>query len=150
MDDLKLYTQQEENGLNQALEAMYFGFRAIIAKPDEMLATLNLSRVHHRILYFIARNEYMSVKELLKKLGVTKQYIHQPMRKLIDESYIQATPDKADRRIKRLTLTTKGKDLEENLSRLQRNQFKQVFTAVGSEAEHHWKHVMDILVQTEK
>ena len=147
MDDLNIMPQEiQEEQLNQALEAMYFGFKAIIAKPDQHLATLNLSRVHHRILYFIARNSQLSVKELLTKLDVSKQYIHQPMRKLIEEEYVLAERDLADRRIKRLSLTTKGSTLEVQLSGIQREQFKEVFEQVGKEAEKNWKHVMKVLI----
>ena len=37
-----------------AMEAFFFGYQAFTAKPDEMLAKRGLSRVHHRILFFIA------------------------------------------------------------------------------------------------
>lgn len=38
-----------------AMEAFFFGYQAFTAKPDEMLAKRGLSRVHHRILFFIAK-----------------------------------------------------------------------------------------------
>ncbi len=53
-----------EQELNQALEAMHFGFRAMIYKPDQRLAELRLSRIHHRLLYFINRNPGCSVNRL--------------------------------------------------------------------------------------
>lgn len=147
MNDLNKVTQTNDDKLNQALEAMYFGFRAIIAKPDQLLSTLSLSRVHHRILYFIARNPHLNVKELLAKLDVTKQYVHLPMRKLIEDGYILTKPDEKDRRIKRLSLTLKGEALEESLSGIQRNQFEHVFAKVGQEAEVHWRLVMETLIE---
>ena len=56
----------------QAMEAFFHSYRAFTAKPDEMLARRGLSRVHHRILFFIARNPGLSVSQLLAALGVTR------------------------------------------------------------------------------
>ena len=50
---------------SQAIQAFYFSYRAFTAKPDEILARRGLSRVHHRILFFVARQPQLSVKELL-------------------------------------------------------------------------------------
>ena len=41
--------------LDPALELMYFGWKAMTEEADAFLATVGLSRVHHRILYVIAR-----------------------------------------------------------------------------------------------
>ena len=49
MLDLKTSTAQQA-----ALAAFFFGYQAFTAKPDEILARRGLSRVHHRILFFIA------------------------------------------------------------------------------------------------
>ena len=48
-----------------AMEAFFFGYQAFTSKPDEILARRGLSRVHHRILFFIAKYPGLSVKELL-------------------------------------------------------------------------------------
>lgn len=131
--------------LNKALEAMYYGFRSFIIRPDQRLAELNLARVHHRILYFIGSNPACSVSELLHKLRATKQYIHQPLRRLMKERYVVATTDKIDRRVKRLSLTAKGEALESELSNIQRNQFERVFSKAGKKSEQGWIQVMALL-----
>ena len=48
-------TAQRERELDQAWELMHFALRAVIASPDQMLEKRGLSRVHHRILFFVAR-----------------------------------------------------------------------------------------------
>lgn len=131
--------------LNQALEAMYYGFRAFIAKPDQRLGELGLARVHHRILYFIGRNPACSVSELLQRLKATKQYIHQPLRRLIEEGYVEARPDRADRRVKRLSLSARGSSLESELSAAQRDQFERIFRQAGPASEQGWRQVMAFL-----
>ncbi len=137
--------KSREQELNEALEAMHFGFRAMVDKPDKRLAELGFSRIHHRILYFIGRNEYCSVSELLKILGVTKQYLNRPLKTLLSEGFISQQPDKQDRRIKRLSLTDKGSELEFELTGVQRRRFAEIFEQVGVTAELNWREVMQKL-----
>lgn len=134
--------QQE---LNQALEAMHFGFRAMTYHPDRRLADLGLARIHHRLLYFIGRNPGCSVNELLGIMRVSKQYLHKPLKKLLDLGYVRQSIDTGDRRIRRLALTAKGKKLEFELSEIQRRRFARIFKKTGGAAEQHWRDVMALL-----
>ena len=131
--------------LNQALEAMHFGFRAMIFKPDQRLAELGLARIHHRLLYFIGRNPGCSINELLETMRVSKQYLHQPLKKMIALGYVEQRMDKQDRRIRRLRLTARGKKLEHELSEVQRRRFAEIFDQVGPQAEKNWRRVMALL-----
>ncbi len=134
-----------EDELNRALESMYFGFRAMTFQPDQRLAQLGLTRVHHRVLYFIARQPGCSVNELLQRMRVSKQYLHQPLRKLIALGYVTQQPDRKDRRVKRLRLSTRGKKLESELTGTQRARFAEIFDEVGPGAERQWRQVMALL-----
>ena len=134
--------QQE---LNQALESMHFGFRAMTYQPDQRLARLGLARIHHRLLYFIGRNPDCSINELLKIMGITKQYLHKPLKKLLDLGYVKQKTDAADRRIRRLRLSAKGSKLEFELSEVQRRRFAHIFEQAGPTAEKHWRQVMALL-----
>ncbi len=135
--------------LNQALEALHFGFRAITAHPDQRLKALGCSRVHHRILYFIGRNPGCSINELLGIMRVSKQYLNRPLRQLIGDGYVQAKQDERDRRVKRLRLTAKGRRLEEALTGEQRAQLAEVFRRAGPQAEAGWRRVMALLAGEE-
>lgn len=136
---------KREHELNQALESMHFGFRAMIFKPDQRLAELGLSRIHHRLLYFIARHPDCSINELLAVMHISKQYLHRPLKKLVALGYVRQQTDPGDRRIKRIRLTAKGKKLEYELSEAQRQRFAEIFEQVGPVAEKHWRRVMALL-----
>lgn len=133
--------------LNLALEAMHFGFRAMIYQPDQRLAGLGLARVHHRLLYFVARHPGCSIGELLNIMRVTKQYLNRPLRQMIDAGYIEQRDDAEDRRVRRLRLTAKGRKLEYQLSEVQRKRFAEIFKRVGPRAEKNWREVMALLGQ---
>lgn len=145
MTDLNSLPSDREKELNEALEALHFAFRAVVAKPDAILAEHGLSRVHHRILYFIGRNPRLSVNELLATLGTTKQSLNSPLRQLTELGLVESNIDANDRRIKRLTLTPSGLCLEGQLSGDQRQRFARVFEVVGLEGETAWRKVMHLL-----
>jgi DNA-binding MarR family transcriptional regulator len=145
MVDLNDPNPQREQELNQALEALHFAFRAVIAKPDAILAERGLSRVHHRILYFVGRHPGLSVNELLALLRVSKQSLNAPLRQLTKLGLIESNADKSDRRIKRLTLTSEGLCLERELSGDQRQRFARAFEIVGQEGEATWHQIMKLL-----
>lgn len=147
MADLNSLGNQREQELNKALEALHFAFRAVVAKPDAILAKHGLSRVHHRLLYFIGRNPGLSVNELLAILSISKQSLNGPLRQLTELGLIEATPDTNDRRIKRLSLTQQGLCLEHQLSGDQRQRFARVFETVGLEGEATWHKVMQLLAE---
>ena len=99
---------------------MHFGFRAMTYQTDQRLGQLGLTRIHHRLLYFIARHCECSINELLQIMQVSKQYLHKPLKKMIDLGYVRQTANRVDRRMKRLCLTSKGKKLEFQLTEAQR------------------------------
>lgn len=147
MVDLNLTDTQRVQELNKALEALHFAFRAVVAKPDALLAQRGLSRVHHRILYFIGRNPSLSVNELLAILGVSKQSLNAPLRQLASLGLIESKTDSVDGRIKRLELTPEGSCLEEELSGDQRQRFAKAFEIAGQQGEATWLQIMKLLAE---
>ena len=137
MTDLKKSTSQR-----QIMEAFFGAYRAFTAKPDEMLARRGLSRVHHRILFFIAHRPGLSVSDLLSRLGVTKQALNIPLRQLVDSA-----PAADDKRKRLLALTAEGAKLEQKLRQEQIRTLQQVFGDVGEEAVAGWLKVNAALAE---
>ncbi len=137
--------KRTEQELNVALELLHFGFRAITAHPDQRLKSLGYSRVHHRILYFIGRNPETSINGLLSIMRVSKQYLHRPLKQLVEDGYVATWKDVQDQRIKRLRLTPKGLHLEDALTGEQREQIADMFEKAGPRAEADWREVMALL-----
>ena len=131
--------------LHAAIELMFFGYRAMVLRSDKLLASRGLTRVHHRILYFVARMGRPQVNELLRVLAVSKQAGNGPLRDLYAQQLLTFARDEADARVKRLQLTPAGRRLEGRLSALQRQQFAAIFAAAGEEAERGWRGVMRTL-----
>lgn len=122
----------------QAIEAFYYSYRAFTAKPDAMLARRGLSRVHHRILFFIARKPGLSVSQLLGALGVTKQALNTPLRQLTEMKLIRSETADNDKRKRLLELTTDGSKLEKALRREQDQLLQRAFSEAGEDAVKGW------------
>ncbi|MBM7644466.1 DNA-binding MarR family transcriptional regulator [Scopulibacillus daqui] len=141
--------KKREEQLNEILALFYFAYRTFTKEPDRILEQHGIQRVHHRILFFVARNQGLSVNELLKTLEISKQALHTPMRQLIEMGYIKSEPAKYDRRVRELRLTEKGQKLESQLSNVQRSKMNEIFKEVGSKNEEVWKEIMKKIIDNE-
>ncbi|MDR9753813.1 MarR family transcriptional regulator [Pseudomonas sp. SZMC_28357] len=132
-----------------AMEAFFFGYQAFTAKADEMLERRGLSRVHQRIVFFIARYPNLSVKELLALLGVTKQALNMPLRQLVEMSLVDSVASETDKRKRLLELTAEGARFEQSLRREQVKLLERVFAEAGESAVDGWLAVNVALGQSQ-
>lgn len=121
-----------------AMAAFFFAYQAFTAKPDEILARRGLSRVHHRILFFIAQNPGLSISELLAYLGVSKQALNIPLRQLLEMHLVHSSPALNDKRKRELGLTREGEKLEQALRKEQTRLLQRALDSAGSEAMSGW------------
>ena len=135
-----------EAGPNEPLALLHFAFRAVVAEPDAQLAELGLGRVHHRVLFFIARVPELRVVDLLATLNVTKQALHQPLAELVRQKLVNSRSEPSDRRERWLSLSAEGKALERRLSGHQRRAFAAAFRKAGPSATDGWRSVMRELI----
>jgi len=133
MPDLKKSSDQR-----LIMERFFLGYQAFTAKPDEMLARRGLSRVHHRILFFIASYPDLSVKQLLGYLGVTKQALNTPLRQLIEMHLVESLTAEDDKRKRLLRFTREGAKLEQALRREQIRLIEKAFSEAGEDAVNGW------------
>lgn len=131
-----------------AMEAFFFGYQAFTAKADEMLARRGFSRVHQRILFFIARYPGLSVKELLAVLGVSKQALNMPLRQLVAMEMVHSSAPETDKRKRLLALSDEGQKFEQALRREQVKLLQRVFAEAGQEAVDGWLSVNQALGKT--
>ena len=135
--------------LRQGIEAMFFAYRGFTADPDRILATMAYGRAHHRALHFIARRPGTTVNNLLGILGVTKQSLNRVLRTLIEDGLVESQQGKADRRERHLTLTDKGRSLEQSLSDAQRARMRAAYRKAGPEAVAGFRQVLEAMMDPE-
>ena len=144
---LGIVNQLDLSPLDEALALLHFGFRAVVAEPDRILARRGLGRLHHRILFFVARQPGLRVSELLALLGISKQALHGPMRQLVARDLVHSRVDPQSRRSRCLRLSRSGTALETKLSSIQRELFAQAFAAAGPQAERGFRAVFAEIIR---
>ena len=128
--------------LDAALELMYYGWRGMTLAADEYLATLGLSRPHHRILYVVARQPDVSIGALIEILGISKQALNRPLGLLLERKMLTSKRSAEQHRSKLLRLTESGRRTEQRASGYERAVLREAFDLVGPPGAAAWMAVM--------
>lgn len=136
-----------QDELREAIELLYFAYRAFTDQPDRILEGRGLGRMHHRILYFIGRNPGISIGGLLGVLAISKQALNAPLRQLIEMKLVASVADAGDRRVKKLQLTRDGEALEAELSGAQMAYLRAALSRTSSWDVQGWRRVMQELAE---
>jgi len=134
-----------EAALENAVDLSYFAVRNYLAAADQILRDLNMSRAHHRVLHFVARNPGGTVKALAEILAVSRQALHGPLKRLIDDGYVTSAPSENDSRQRELRLTASGQVLQEQLNASMLEYLRVAFETAGSEDVVGWMRVMEVM-----
>ena len=111
--------------IRKILELIFFSYRDFTAGPDQILEKLNFGRAHHRVIYFVGKKDKITIKELLGVLKITKQSLSRVLNQLVKEGFIVVSTG-LDKRTKNLSLTSRGLNLENELSTIQIQKIKKV------------------------
>ncbi len=120
----------------------YQAYRTYTSSSDALLAQRGLGRVHHRLLYYVARHPNLTVSALLELLGVTKQAAHAPLRQLVELGLVTVSTPAHDRRVRQLTLTEAGQQLEWQLTSPLAEHLSAALNRAGPQATAGWLKVM--------
>lgn len=131
--------------LDAALELMYYGWRGMTLAADEYLATLELSRPHHRILYVVARRPDISIGTLIEVLGISKQALNRPLNLLLQRELLTSKRSPEQHRSKLLRLTQEGQRIEQRASGYERKVLREAFDRVGQPSAAAWMAVMEAI-----
>lgn len=135
-----------DDELRRGMELLFYAYRDFIAEPDAILADFGFGRAHHRVIHFVGRNPDIAVAELLDILKITKQSLSRVLGQLVREGFIQQRQGKRDRRQRLLTLTAKGKRLEQRLSSDQRRRLARAFAVAGPDGVEGFRRVLSEMI----
>jgi DNA-binding MarR family transcriptional regulator len=123
--------------------ALFFlGWRSFVDDADTVLAEHGLGRMHHRVLYVVARSPGISVGELAGALGISRQALHRPLSDLRRRDLITGDVSARSGRERALSATTAGQALERAATGPQLAHLSAVFDAAGPAAVEGWRRVM--------
>ena len=131
-----------DEALREAIEMLFFSYRDFTSGPDEILKEFGFGRAHHRAIYFVGRHPGRAVSDLLDILKITKQSLNRVLSQLIREGFIEQTQGVTDRRQRLLSLTEKGKMLEERLTENQRRRIARAYDNAGVESVDGFRKIL--------
>tara|TARA_Y100001970_G_C14006554_1_gene736165 strand:+ start:14 stop:499 length:486 start_codon:yes stop_codon:yes gene_type:complete len=127
--------------IRKIIELMFFAYRDFTSGPDKILEKINFGRAHHRVIYFVGKQNNLTIKDLLSILQITKQSLSRVLNQLVREKYIILSIGK-DKRTKKLSLTKKGQDLEKKLSDIQITKIYNIIKKFDENDINGFKKVM--------
>lgn len=87
-------------------------FRDLAAAADRELLPLGIRAADRAFLEWIAREKGpVSLSDLARRRSVSRQYVHQCLKRLPDPAWVRTRPDPDDRRSLLLSLSPKGEEL---------------------------------------
>ncbi len=135
-----------EGEVRRGVELLFFGYTRLTRSIDEGLAEQGLGRAHHRALYFIARQPDLTISDLLRFLGVTKQSLGRVLNDLSERGLIETRAGKTDRRQKLLRLTPAGSVFEAELFESLRTGLSAAYSNAGQESVTGFWRVLEGLI----
>ena len=134
--------------IRKVIELIFFSYRDFTSGPDKILEKLNFGRAHHRIIYFVGKKNNITIKDLLLVLQITKQSLSRVLNQLVNEKFIIVSTG-IDKRTKKLSLTEKGKNLENQLSTIQIDKIKRVINKYSEENINGFKEILYDMIETD-
>jgi DNA-binding MarR family transcriptional regulator len=137
-----------EKEVRKIIELVFFSYRDFTAGPDQILEKLNFGRAHHRVIYFVGKKDKITIKELLGVLRITKQSLSRVLNQLVKEGFIEVSTG-LDKRTKNLSLTSKGLNLENELSTIQTQKIKKVINNFNQGDIDGFKKILYEMIEVE-
>ena len=132
--------------IRKVIELLFFSYRDFTSGPDKILEKLNFGRAHHRVIYFVGKKNHITIKELLGVLQITKQSLSRVLNQLVSEKFILVSIG-TDKRTKKLSLTEKGKKLENELSTIQIKKIREVINRFDVENINGFKQMLYEMIE---
>ena len=132
--------------VKKVIELIFFSYRDFTSGPDKILEKLNFGRAHHRVIYFVGKKNHITIKELLVVLQITKQSLSRVLNQLVKEKFIIVSTG-VDKRTKKLSLTTKGKKLESELSSIQIKKIRGVINKFSEDNINGFKKMLYEMIE---
>ena len=135
-----------KEALRRGIELLFYAYRDFTNEADTILFEIGLGRAHHRVIYFVGKKPGMTVSDLLSILRITKQSLSRVLSRLISEEYVYQKIGSIDKRQRLLFLTSKGSELETQLTDIQCKRFANAYLQTGASEVAGFEEVLNALL----
>jgi DNA-binding MarR family transcriptional regulator len=131
--------------LDRGLDLLLIVEREMAARTAAALGRHGLSPADFRSLYLIGRRPGVTLAELARLSGISKQALSRQLQRLIETGRLSRESMPGDRRKQRLRLTETAAATVEEAVALQRRQLRAAFKRAGAEAVEGFGRVLAAL-----
>lgn len=100
---------------------------------QQQLRKLNLYPGQERIVYYLMKNNGLSQSELCERLGVKPSTVAVMLKRMKDTGLFEKVSDKNDKRVVRIFLTDKGKEVYKEINMFHKHLGKLFFENISEE-----------------
>lgn len=134
-----------DSEVNRSLELILLAERELAHHAAPALRRLGLSPADLRALHLIGVRPGISVVELARSLGISKQAVSRQLATLVAGGQVERLSHATDARKLTLRLTPLGRSQLEEVIELQRRRLRQAFKRAGAEAVEGFGRVLTAL-----
>lgn len=134
--------QRQSDDVHDTLTLFMLVHLALASDADAELTKHQLTRTHHRILYLVTHGPGVSVGRIVEVLRLTPQAVQGPMRRLLDDGYIEQRASNEDRRRRHLHATRKGEILLRTVSEKQFDRIARAFSKASTSAIYQFSSML--------
>lgn len=117
-----------KNNLDKEISEKIFGVYRMMRKRFDLIKTNDLTMIQLHALIFIKENKNCQLTSLAKNFSISLPTANNLVEKLINLKLIERKDDKNDRRVIHLSITKKGENLINKLSKEKQNCFSSIIS----------------------
>ena len=139
-----LYLKDEQ--LKVFIEKIFIGYRETFSDTKKILNNYDIGIAHQKVLHLISQYEGITISELLKKLKVTKQSLNRVLNELLKLKAVTYEKDEIDTRLKHVFLTKKGKEIFQEIFKIQKERIYRALLNSSPEEVLHFDKVLNKII----
>ena len=120
-----LYLKDDQ--LKGLIEKLFTSYRESFSDARKVLDKYSIGIAHHKVLHLLSMYKGITITNLLKKLKITKQSLNRVLKDLIKLELISFQKDQQDTRVKHIFLTTRGREIFDEIFSTQK---KRIYNAL--------------------
>ena len=139
-----LYLKDDQ--LKGLIEKLFTSYRESFSDARKVLDKYSIGIAHHKVLHLLSMYEGITITNLLKKLKITKQSLNRVLKDLIKLELISFQKDQQDTRVKHIFLTTRGREIFDEIFISQKKRLYNALLNSSSEQVLNFDNVLKKII----
>ena len=139
-----LYLKDDQ--LKGLIEKLFTSYRESFSDARRVLDKYSIGIAHHKVLHLLSMYKGITITNLLKKLKITKQSLNRVLKDLIKLELISFQKDQQDTRVKHIFLTTRGREIFDEIFTSQKKRLYNALLKSSSEQVLNFDNVLKKII----